>query len=198
MNEFKTKANTAGERLLNGSPTALEEMIGLYEKKIYNLAYRFTGDKDEAFDLCQEIFLRVYSKIKLFSMGTDFNAWFMRLAVNAAINYKSKVSKNPSHTALEFCEDQGDGAGSPPPDHAADKLDRETHHRSVNELLLQLPKRERLAITLQIREKKQVKEIAELMATSVKAVESLLTRARKRLKKIIKKNEGFKKTGLFN
>jgi len=194
MNEFKIKANTVGERLLNGSPTALEEMIGLYEKKIYNLAFRFTGDKDEAFDLSQEIFLRVYSKIKLFSPGTDFNAWFMRLAVNAAINYKSKVSKNPSHTAVEFCEDQGDGTANPP----VDKLDKETLHRSVNALLAQLPKRERMAITLQLWEKKRVKEIAELMAVSVKAVESLLTRARKRLKKIIKKNEGFKKTGLFN
>lgn len=197
MNEFKTKANAAGERLLNGSPAALEEVIRLYEKKIYNLAFRFTGDKDEALDLSQEIFLRSYSKIKLFSPGTDFNAWFMRLAVNAAINYKSRVSKNPSHTALEFCDDYGDGTANPskPP---VDKLEQETLHRSVHALLGQLPKRERMAITLQIWEKKKVKDIAELMGTSVKAVESLLTRARKRLKKIIKKNEGFKKPALFN
>jgi len=198
MNEFKTKANTAGERLLNGSPAALEEVICLYEKRIYNLAFRFTGDKEEAFDLCQEIFLRVYSKIKLFSQGTDFNAWFMRLAVNAAINYKSRVRKNPSHTALEFCEEQGDGTGDGPANNPADRLEQETLQQSVNALLAQLPKRERMAITLQVREKKAVKEIAELMTTSVKAVESLLTRARKRLKKIIKKNEGFKKTRVFN
>jgi len=83
-------------------------------------------------------------------------------------------------------------------DNPADRLEQETLQQSVNALLAQLPKRERMAITLQVREKKAVKEIAELMTTSVKAVESLLTRARKRLKKIIKKNEGFKKTRVFN
>ena len=186
MDEFKRKANSAGERLLNGSPTALDEVIDLYQKRIYNLAFRFTGDREEAFDLSQEIFLRAYSKINLFSANTDFNAWFMRLAVNAAINYRSKVRKNPSHIALEFCENQGEGIG----ENAAHNMEQESLHRTVNTLLAQLPKRERMAITLQLHEKKKVKEIAELMKTSVKAVESLLTRARKRLKKNMDKMRG--------
>jgi RNA polymerase sigma-70 factor (ECF subfamily) len=186
MDEFKRKANSAGERLLNGSPTALEEVIDLYQKRIYNLASRFTGDREEAFDLSQEIFLRVYSKINLFSANTDFNAWFMRLAVNAAINYRSKVRKNPSHIALEFCENQGEGTG----EDAAHNIEQESLRRTVNTLLAQLPKRERMVITLQLHEKKKVKEIAQLMETSVKAVESLLTRARKRLKKNMEKMRG--------
>ncbi|MCI0471899.1 MAG: sigma-70 family RNA polymerase sigma factor [Candidatus Aminicenantes bacterium] len=186
MNDFKTHANIAGERLLNGNPTALEEVIELYGKKIFNLAFRFTGDKDEACDLSQEIFLRLYSKIKRFSPNTDFNAWFMRLAVNAAINYRSRVRKNPSHIALEFCENLDSGTD----DNTPDNIEQEARQQSVNTLLAQLPKRERMAITLQLYEKKKVKEIAELMGTSIKGAEALLTRARKRLKKIIKQNEG--------
>lgn len=187
MNDFKIHANVAGERLLNGSPTALEEVIELYGKKIFNLAFRFTGDKDEACDLSQEIFMRLYSKIKRFSPNTDFNAWFMRLAVNASINYRSRVRKNPSHIALEFCENQDSKTGDI---NTPDNIEQEARQQSVNNLLAQLPKRERMAITLQLYEKKKVKEIAELMSTSVKGAEALLTRARKRLKKIIKQNEG--------
>ena len=115
MNDFKTHANIAGERLLNGNASALEEIIELYRKKIFNMAFRFTGDREEAFDLCQEIFLRLYSKIKRFSPNTDFNAWFMRLAVNASINYRSRVRKNPSHIAMEFCENQDSGTGDNSP-----------------------------------------------------------------------------------
>jgi RNA polymerase sigma-70 factor (ECF subfamily) len=194
MNDFKIHANIAGERLLNGTSSALEEIIELYRRKIFSLAFRFTGDREEAFDLCQEIFLRLYSKIKRYSSNTDFNAWFMRLAVNASINYRSRVRRNPSHIALEFCENQDSGTG----DNSPDSIELEARQRSVNALLSRLPRRERMAITLQLYEKKKVKEIAELMNTSVKGAEALLTRARKRLKKIIKQSEGSAKTNCFN
>ncbi|MCP5051545.1 MAG: sigma-70 family RNA polymerase sigma factor [bacterium] len=189
MNDFKKLADIAGERLFDCAPGALEEVIDLYQKRIYNLAYRFTGDKEEAFDLSQEIFIRVYSKIKLFSPNTDFNAWFMRLSVNTAINYRSKTRRNPSHVAEEFCDANGSD-DSCPGNKAADHIGRESLNREIAALLGQLPKRERMALTLQLWEKKKVKEIAQLTGVSVKSVESLLTRARKRLKKIMKKNEG--------
>lgn len=185
MDDFKEIANCVGERLLSGAPNALEELIDLYQKKIYNLAFRFTGDAEEACDLSQEIFLRVYHKIHRFTAGTDFNAWFMRLAVNAAINFQAKNKKNPSHKALEFCDD------ATPVTPADDHLETEAFQDTVITLLKVLPNRERLAITMQLWEKKKVKEIAELMNTSLKSVEALLTRARKRLKKFLHKNEGF-------
>ena len=186
MKDFKRLACIAGERLFDGAPGALEEIIDLYQKRIYNLSYRFMGDKDEAFDLSQEIFLRVYSKIKLFSPKTDFNAWFMRLAVNTAINYRSKTWRNPSHVSEAYCETESHGNSSAV-NKAEDHIHRESLNNEIADLMQQIPKRERMVLTLQLWEKKKVKEIALLMDTSVKSVESLLTRARKRLKKIMKK-----------
>lgn len=187
MDDFKQTANYVGERLLKGAPSALEEVIDLYQKRIYNLAFRFTGDQEEACDLSQEIFLRLYNKIHHFSPNTDFNAWFMRLAVNAAINYRSKTRKNPSHIAQEFNDH------NPPHSalHTQDHWEKTARLHSIHTLLTHLPGKERMVITLQLWEKKKLKEIADLMDTSVKSVEALLTRARKRLKKIIEKNEGF-------
>jgi RNA polymerase sigma-70 factor (ECF subfamily) len=181
VSEFKTKANIAGERLLNGLSPALEEVIDLYQNKIYNLAYRFVGNREDAFDLSQEIFLRLYSKIKLFTPNPDFNAWFMRLAVNTAINYRSKIRKNPSHIASQLSEN----VNSDKCEKRADQIEQESLSHTIHSILAGLPGRERMAITLQLYETKKVKEIAEIMNTSVKAIESLLTRARKKLKKTI-------------
>lgn len=194
MKDLKKIANAAGERLFDCVPGALEEVIDLYQKKIYNLAHRFTADKEEAFDLSQEIFIRLHAKIKLFSPGTDFNAWFMRLAVNTAINYKSKISRNPSHAAAEFCEKTGsqnwhnwqDWQDWRKGNKTTDHIHRESLNREIAAILGQLPKKERLALGLQLWEKMKVKEIAQAMNTSAKSVESLLTRARKRLRKIMK------------
>jgi RNA polymerase sigma-70 factor (ECF subfamily) len=192
MNDLKKIANAAGERLFDCVPGALEEVIDLYQKKIYNLAYRFTGDKEEAFDLSQEIFIRLHAKIKLFSPNTDFNAWFMRLAVNTAINYGSKTRRNPSHAAAEYCEKTSshDGHDWRKGNKTTGHIHLESLNREIAALLGQLPKRERLALSLQLWEKMKVKEIAQSMNTSPKSVESLLTRARKRLRKIMKTNEG--------
>ncbi len=188
MKDFKQLAGIAGQRLFDGAPGALEEVINLYQKKVYNLSYRFIADKDEAFDLSQEIFIRVYSKIKLFSPDTDFHAWFMRLAVNTAINYRSKTRRNPSHVAAEFCETSGSD-DSPPGNKTADHIHQESLNREIADLLKQLPKKERIVLTLQLWEKKKVKDIAKITGKSVKSVEALLTRARKRLKKIMHKNK---------
>jgi RNA polymerase sigma-70 factor, ECF subfamily len=194
MNEFQRSANAAGERLRCGAHGSLEEVIDLYQKKIYNLAYRFLCDKDEAFDLSQEIFLRVYAKIDRFSPGTDFNAWFMRLAVNTAINYLAKSKRSPAREAAEF--DDLSGAF-----HNEQRNKDHIQHQSLNceveALLGQLPRKERMVITLQLWEKMKVKEIALVTGGSVKSVESLLTRARKRLKKIIEKTRDCEKESVL-
>ncbi len=100
--EFRRRANISGERLLAGMDGGLEEIIDLYQSKIYNLSLRYTGDPNEAFDLSQEIFFRLYRKIRLYRKNSNFDAWFMRLAVNTAINYRLKLNRSPSHLASEF------------------------------------------------------------------------------------------------
>ena len=178
MTEFKSRANISGERLLTGVHCALEEVIDLYQKKIYNLALRYTGDKVEAFDLSQEIFFRLCRKIQLFRKNSNFDAWFMRLAVNTAINYRLKLKKNPSHWAAEFFEKDN------PVRNDTLKIETEALRQQVFGLLTRLPKKERMAIILQLWECKKVREIADMMSISPKGVESLLTRGRKRLKKM--------------
>lgn len=182
LEDFKAKANIIGERLHEGREEAVEELISLFQNKIFTIAFRFTGNRDEAFDLSQEIFFRAYSKAKLYEKGTDFNAWFMRLAVNTSINYRTKTVKNPSFSAGEIDENLEDNF--------TDGNDSEytINSQKMNKLLNKLPKRERIVLIMQIMEERKVGEIAEILKISIKSVESLLTRARKRLRSLVENN----------
>lgn len=182
LEDFKAKANIIGERLHDGREEAVEELISLFQNKIFTIAYRFTGNRDEAFDLSQEIFFRAYSKSKLYEKGTDFNAWFMRLAVNTSINYRTKTVKNPSFSAGEIDENLEHNL--------ADDNNSEyaINSQKMNKLLNKLPKRERIVLIMQIMEERKVGEIAEILKISIKSVESLLTRARKRLRSLVENN----------
>jgi RNA polymerase sigma-70 factor (ECF subfamily) len=182
LEDFKARANIVGERLNEGRNEALEELISLFQNKIFTIAYRFTGNRDEAFDLSQEIFFRAYSKAKLYKRGTDFNAWFLRLAINTSINYRTKAVKNPSFSATEIDENLEQ--------HPSDEDAAESgiNLQKLNKLLNKLPKRERIVLIMQILEERKVGEIAAILNVSVKSVESLLTRARKRLRGLVEKS----------
>lgn len=181
--DFKMNANIIGERMIDGRQEAAEEIISLFQHKIYTIAFRFTGDRDEAFDLSQEIFLRIYAKKHLYKRGTDFNAWVLRLAVNTSINYKSKVVKNPSFSASEINESTERISND-------ESQEDESTQKKLNDLLARLPKRERLVLIMQIIEERKVSEIADILGTTIKSTEALLTRARKRLRNLAEKNEG--------
>jgi RNA polymerase sigma-70 factor (ECF subfamily) len=179
LEDFKARANIVGERLHEGREEALEELISLFQNKIFTIAYRFTGNRDEAFDLSQEIFFRVYSKAKLYERGTDFNAWFMRLAINTSINYRTKAAKNPSFSAAEIDEKIEHRLPGNYPAESGINLQK------LNKMLVELPKRERIVLIMQIMEERKVSEIAAILNVSVKSVEALLTRARKRLRHLV-------------
>lgn len=181
--DFKMNANIIGERMIDGRQEAVEEIISLFQHKIYTIAFRFTGNRDEAFDLSQEIFLRIYSKKHLYKRGTDFNAWVLRLAVNTSINYKSKVVKNPSFSASEINESTERISND-------ESQEDDSTQKKLNDLLARLPKRERLVLIMQIIEERKVSEIADILGTTIKSTEALLTRARKRLRNLAEKNEG--------
>ena len=181
--DFKMNANIIGERMIDGRQEAVEEIISLFQHKIYTIAFRFTGNRDEAFDLSQEIFLRIYSKKHLYKRGTDFNAWVLRLAVNTSINYKSKVVKNPSFSASEINESTERISND-------ESQEDDSTQKKLNDLLARLPKRERLVLIMQIIEERKVSEIADILGTTIKSTEALLTRGRKRLRNLAEKNEG--------
>ncbi len=74
-------------RAAAGQPEAWNELIGLYGRRIYNLAYQFTADLAEAEDLTQEIFLRLYQNLRAYRGDVPLVGWTLRLSRNLCIDH---------------------------------------------------------------------------------------------------------------
>lgn len=95
VTSFLFSASTAGEsdddydlvaRTKRGSREAFDVLLEKYYKKIYNLAYRYVGDQEEASDLTQEIFAAAYQNLKKFRGDSKFSTWLFQIATNRGKN----------------------------------------------------------------------------------------------------------------
>jgi len=76
--------------LVNGQTSSFNQLIKKYLKPVYNFVYRLSGNKEEASDITQEIFLKVWRNIKKYKMGQSFRAWLFAIARNATIDWLRK------------------------------------------------------------------------------------------------------------
>jgi RNA polymerase sigma-70 factor (ECF subfamily) len=160
----------------SGDQQAFAELVQRHQGRIFNLAYRFSRDRQDAEELAQEIFFKVWRHARSFRGDSLFSTWLYRLAVNTCLNHRQGKKARPEPQTLV-----GDLPAGGAADPAGDDLvaaDREARLRAA---LDSLPPRQRLALALASFEDKTYEEIAAAMDVSVPAVESLLFRARQNL-----------------
>jgi RNA polymerase sigma-70 factor (ECF subfamily) len=162
-----------------GGEEAFADLVRRHQDKVLALAYRYSRDRQDAEDLAQEIFFKVWRHARSFRGESQFSTWLYRLAVNTCLNFKQREKSRPTPQPL----DGHFASGSPP---AGDELvaaDRESLLRSA---LASLPARQKMALALASFADRSYEEIAAVMDVSVPAVESLLFRARKNLAAILR------------
>ena len=177
------------ERYLAGEETCFRELVGRYEGRIVNFIQRSIGDRERAYDLAQETFIRVYRHIHRFDTSKKFSTWIYTIASNLAKNELRNRSRNPlvlfqtltskwddDHRPLQF----EDSSTRP------DDLYRKRHLRDLVERAAeQLPAHHREVFILREIEGKSYEEIAEITDTQLGTVKSRLNRARNRFAQII-------------
>ncbi|HYL38014.1 MAG TPA: sigma-70 family RNA polymerase sigma factor [Bryobacteraceae bacterium] len=164
---------TLVERIANGEVRAFEELIQRYQTPALRFAFRLVGDLHEAEDLAQEAFLRVYRNAQRYNYAARFRTWFFQILVNLCRDWLKK--KKP----LFFGEPPQVAAGAPDPSQA---MEREWRAKAVERAVQSLPPQQRMALVLCHFEEMSYREAAAVLATSEKAVESLLVRARRTLR----------------
>ena len=98
---------TLMERCLKGDRQAFEALLVKYEKPVYNAAYRMLHNPDDARDVTQTVFLKVYENLDQYDPSHRFFSWIYRIALNESINWLKKSSRQE---ALEHeAADHGDG-----------------------------------------------------------------------------------------
>jgi RNA polymerase sigma-70 factor, ECF subfamily len=181
------------QKLKMADKQAFESLVALFSSKVLNTCYRFLLNREDAEDVAQEVFIEVYQSIHSFRGDSKLSTWIYRIAVTKSLdeikkrNRKKRISSLGKILHLEEVVSWLGGGQMP------DKnlLDNEKLVE-INKVLNYLPDNQRVAFTLSKIEGYSNTEIAEIMKTTLLAVESLVYRAKKRvtgeLEIILKKN----------
>lgn len=169
-----------------GDQSAFAELVERYQHRLVGVMNHLVGHPQEAEDLAQEVFLRVFRTRLKYSPKAKFSTWLFTIANNLALN-----ALRDRHRRQAVPLDARDsGTQGPPP--AADRgpppsqpLQQSELAEVVRKALDDLNERQRVAVVLNKFEDMGYAEIAEVMGLSTKAVKSLLSRARGRLREVL-------------
>ncbi len=173
-----------------GDEDAFAELVNRYRNQITNYIYRFLNDYEEAVDLSQETFVRVYFALERYHTEYAFSTYIYRIATNLAISEirKRKRRKLLSLTGL-FQTEEGNDTEFQPPDQRntpdEDLLENE-QSRTIAKAISTLPEKYRAPIVLRDIEGRSYEEIAKILELGLGTTKSRISRARGLLKEKLK------------
>lgn len=156
-----------------GDFQALEIIVARFQSKVWNIAFRFLGNEEEAQDVAQEIFLKIFEAAPQYHVTASFQSYLFRIVTNLCLDRIRK--KQPVY--LETLPDLESENPSP-----MEAILHQEQSAAVSQAIGQLPPGQRLAVVLKYFENLSYFEIADAMNISEKAVERLLARGRSTLK----------------
>jgi RNA polymerase sigma-70 factor (ECF subfamily) len=161
-------------RFQRGERRCFDELFQRYKRQVLNFAYRYTGRRDVAEELAQEIFVKCFQAAPTYRPEAKFSTWLFRIARNHCLNALRRRDlarpERPLHPVVAAPD------ATPEAQVSAQDL-----QRLVETTLQQLPERQRTALLLSRQQHLSYDEIAKAMKTSVSAVKSLLNRAKEML-----------------
>lgn len=180
-------------RCVSGDEGAFEELMSRYEDSLYRLAYYWSGNREDAQDLCQDCFIHLYSVLPKFDQKYRFAVWMYRVCTNHCINWLKKHRRRPP--AMSLSSLMGDEVDIPDDlPHPEQLLLAAEDHKAVMDAVNALPVGYRMPIILKYLEEFSYKEIAQMLDISVKNVEIRLHRAKAMLQKTLGPGAGRVKT----
>lgn len=170
------------EKSQSGQVKAFEELILNYEKKAYNIAYKVLRDEQDALDISQEAFIKLYKNINKFEFQSSFSTWLYRIVMNTALDFNKKkklstVSLNETYEDGNEKLEIADNYETP-----ESALETKISRNIIKEGIDSLDQEHRVVILLRDVEGFSYDEIAEITSTNKGTVKSRISRARKKLK----------------
>ncbi|OAQ38252.1 hypothetical protein A5893_15780 [Pedobacter psychrophilus] len=160
-----------------------------YNKLVFNLALSYCQNKDDAQDITQEVFVKIYQKHRQFNPElSSLKTWIYRLTINQSLDFlKSKKTAKRFGFIISIFKDESEDQEIQVTDfnHPGILLEHKEELQILFSNINRLPPNQKTALILNKIESRSQKEVAEIMQLSVKAVESLITRAKINLQKKI-------------
>lgn len=170
-------------KVLGGDANAFETLVLEYEKNVYNIALRMTGNSEDAADMTQEAFIKAYNSLQSFRGDSKFSVWLYRIVSNVCLDFLRSKNRRPT-VSLSVEDDDGEDAQLDVADESQSPellLDRKLTRDSVRRGLDSLPPDYRQILLLREIQGLSYDEIAQALSLEVGTVKSRIFRARKRL-----------------
>ena len=169
--------------MLGGDANAFETLVLEYEKNVYNIALRMTGNSEDAADMTQEAFIKAYNSLQSFRGDSKVSVWLYRIVSNVCLDFLRSKNRRPT-VSLSVEDDDGEDAQLDVADESQSPellLDRKLTRDSVRRVLDSLPPDYRQILLLREIQGLSYDEIAQALSLEVGTVKSRIFRARKRL-----------------
>jgi len=172
-------------RIAAGDQTAFRELVDLYKRNVYGLAYDILGTHTDAEDASQEVFIKVFRSIHTFRRDAKMSSWLYQITVNASIDLMRRRSVRGA-SQLENMEALGDRSriwGNPGRSEPARVAEHALLQDKIRTALGRISPRERTVFVMRQYNDFRIREIAEILDIQAGTVKSLFFRAVKKLRK---------------
>ncbi|WP_018996606.1 RNA polymerase sigma factor [Hirschia maritima] len=165
------------EKVGSGDRQAASILVRRHSQRVLNISRRMLSNEAEAEDVTQDVFLKVWNAAAKWEVGkAKFTTWLHRVTVNACLDRLRK----PKMGNVDHIPEVVDEAATP-----VERLEAKSRSNILKRAMTQLPERQRAALSLCYFEEISNIEAAEIMEISVDALESLLSRGRRKLKEML-------------
>lgn len=170
-----------------GDQLAFEELVYRHDSKVYGILSRFTKNSDDAKDLYQEVFIRVYKGLKNFKQNSEFSTWLYRITVNVCLSEKRKMKNK---TFLSIDQNSDDQTANSNLNLVDENNPSPFHKTSSNQIGVEiktavekLSPKQRITFILKHYEGYKIKEIAEMLECNEGTIKKYLFDATRNLRK---------------
>lgn len=173
--------------LLEKDENAFRKVVETFRKNVYHTCFGFVHNKQDAEDIAQDVFIELYRSVSKFRGDAKLSTWVYRICVNKSLNhirkYKNSKLLYPIEILFGGLKDEDSRVEMIEPSTHEDNVERKELKKVLHHAIDSLPESQRTAFTLSKFDDLSYNEIAEVMETSLSAVESLIHRAKLSLQK---------------
>jgi RNA polymerase sigma-70 factor (ECF subfamily) len=176
------------QRCLNGDQAAWEEIVRRHRRKVFNVAYKFVGRHEEAEDLTQDIFLKIFKSLDTFDRRANFQTWLISVSRNLCIDHYRSVRKE--RETIDRGVDAADLSPAAPLENPVAVLEHRDRVALLRLALAELPETLRSAVVMRDLQELSYHEIAEQLGLPEGTVKSRINRGRTELARQVKRLGG--------
>lgn len=176
-------------QLQQGDEQAFTKLVDEWQDMVYNTALGIVQNADDADDITQEVFIQVYQLVSSFKGDSKFSTWLYRITLSKALDHEKKKKRKKRFGFVQglFGSQQEVQLHPVEFNHPGVELEKKERANELFAALKKIPENQRIAFTLHKLEGQSYQEVAEIMNTTLYAVESLMGRAKANLKKELSK-----------